>query len=172
MGARPRSAGGAVAALEALDAAGGVDELLLAGEERVAGAADLQPQLVFRRVLNAGTAARVQVEGVAHPKYDETNWWRSKDGKLAVFGSYLGLGYVALCASTAVMVVAHGWHASAGRWVTNEMGLISSVETLPVETDGFSSSAASALGSLGRTTDELVAAIARLRDLPRPASTA
>ena len=80
-------------------------------------------------------------------------------------------GYVALCASTALMVVAHGWHAAAGRWVTNEKGLIPGVATLPLETDGFSSSAASELGALGSTADELMAVIARLRDLPRPAST-
>jgi hypothetical protein len=52
-GAAGRSALGrrlAVAALEALDAAGGVDQLLLAREERVAGAADLEADFVLRGV--------------------------------------------------------------------------------------------------------------------------
>src|SRR5882724_8979564 len=46
-----------VAALEPLDAAGGVDELLLAGEEGMASAADLQPQLGLRRVGLEGVTA-------------------------------------------------------------------------------------------------------------------
>jgi hypothetical protein len=60
-GGRPRRASGArfggVAALEALHAAGGVDQLLLAGEERVAVVADLQPQLVLGRLRLEGVAA-------------------------------------------------------------------------------------------------------------------
>ena len=46
-----------VAPVEALDAAGGVDQLLLAGEERVAGAADLEPQLFLRRMRLEGVPA-------------------------------------------------------------------------------------------------------------------
>src|SRR5882757_3008179 len=47
-----------VAALEALDASGRVDQLLLAGEERMAGAADLQANLVLGRMRLEGVAAR------------------------------------------------------------------------------------------------------------------
>jgi hypothetical protein len=43
----PPSGSLAVAALEALDPTGSIDELLLAGEERVAVATDLEPQLLF-----------------------------------------------------------------------------------------------------------------------------
>src|SRR5690349_21707628 len=46
-----------VAALEALDASGGVDELLLAREERVALAADLQAHLVVGRARLEGVTA-------------------------------------------------------------------------------------------------------------------
>src|SRR5258707_12265770 len=47
-----------VAALEPLDASGRVDELLLAREERMAGAADLQANLVLGRMSFEGVAAR------------------------------------------------------------------------------------------------------------------
>ncbi|WP_344096596.1 nucleotidyltransferase domain-containing protein [Microbacterium deminutum] len=78
--------------------------------------------------------------------------------------------YVALCAATAMMLVAHGWHAAAGRWVTNEKGVIPNVAGLPIDTAGFSSAAASVLGALGTTTDELLTSVATLRALPRPAA--
>ena len=47
----------AVALVEAVNTSGGVDELLLAGEERVAGRADFKVQLVLAR--------RARLEGVA-----------------------------------------------------------------------------------------------------------
>ncbi|MBD7956707.1 nucleotidyltransferase domain-containing protein [Microbacterium sp. Sa4CUA7] len=78
------------------------------------------------------------------------------------------VGYVALCASTAAMLVAHGWHAAAGVWVTNEKGLLPGIARLPVATGDFSARAASALGALGTTPESLVAAIERVRALPRP----
>lgn len=78
------------------------------------------------------------------------------------------VGYVALCASTATMLLAHGWHAMAGQWVINEKGLIASVGRLPVDTRNFSSTAAALLGSLGSTGADLQAAITGLRGLPRP----
>lgn len=79
------------------------------------------------------------------------------------------VGYVALCASTATMLLAHGWHAAAGAWVVNEKGLVPGVARLPVATEGFSARAASALGSLGTTTESLVSAVEQVRALPRPA---
>jgi hypothetical protein len=82
------------------------------------------------------------------------------------------VAYVALCAATATMFAAHGWHAAAGRWVVNEKGLIPDVARLPIDTDGFSSSAAALLGALGATADELMETIAKLRALPRPVATA
>ena len=80
------------------------------------------------------------------------------------------VAYVALCAATAMMLVAQGWHAVAGRWVTNEKGLVPNVAGLPIDTHDFSSSAAALLGALGTTTVDMSAAIERLRELPRPAS--
>jgi hypothetical protein len=78
------------------------------------------------------------------------------------------VAYVALCASTAAMLLAHGWFAHAGRWVVNEKGLIPGVDLLPLDTGHFGETAAALLGSLGTTADELRGSIARLRDLPRP----
>ncbi|MCR2784539.1 MULTISPECIES: nucleotidyltransferase domain-containing protein [unclassified Microbacterium] len=77
-------------------------------------------------------------------------------------------GYVALCASTAAMLLAHGWHAAAGVWVTNEKGLIPNAARLALDSRGFSARAASVLGALGSTSDELQRSIAELRELPRP----
>jgi hypothetical protein len=56
----------AVTLLETLDSTGGVYELLLAREERVAGVADLQAQVLFGRVglerIAAGADGRHQVQ--------------------------------------------------------------------------------------------------------------
>lgn len=78
------------------------------------------------------------------------------------------VGYVGLCATTATMLTAHGWHAMAGQWVNNEKGLIPNVRRLPVDTGNFSDTAAGLLGSLGTTAAELHEAIEALRALPRP----
>lgn len=53
--------------------------------------------------------------------------------------------YVHLCCSTALMLCAHGWHAAAGVWVTNEKGLVPGVERLALDTGGFSAAARRAL---------------------------
>lgn len=78
------------------------------------------------------------------------------------------VAYVALCATTAVMFIAHGWYAAAGQWVTNEKGLVTGVDRLPLDTSGFSASAAGAMRRLGSSPEELRGAIAALRALPRP----
>ncbi|WP_052748697.1 nucleotidyltransferase domain-containing protein [Microbacterium sp. Ag1] len=78
--------------------------------------------------------------------------------------------YVALCGTTAAMLIAHAWHAAAGQWVTNEKGLVPNVARLPIDTAGFSAAAAAVLGSIGSAPEELLASIARLRGLPRPAT--
>src|SRR3954468_10602002 len=54
----PAAGLGRVPLLEALDASGGVDQLLLAGEERVAGGADLQAHLVLGGMGLEGVTAR------------------------------------------------------------------------------------------------------------------
>lgn len=78
--------------------------------------------------------------------------------------------YVALCGTTAAMLIAHAWHAAAGQWVTNEKGLVPNVARLPIDTAGFSAAAAAVLGSIGTAPEELLASIAQLRGLPRPAT--
>ncbi|NJI60002.1 nucleotidyltransferase domain-containing protein [Microbacterium oxydans] len=78
------------------------------------------------------------------------------------------VAYVSLCGTTTTMLTAHAWHASAGNWVTNEKGLVTNVARLRIDTGGFSAAAAKALGNLGASPGELLASIARLRELPRP----
>jgi hypothetical protein len=76
--------------------------------------------------------------------------------------------YVALCASTAVMLIAHAWHADAGVWVTNEKALVPGVARLSLDTGAFTDTALAVLGALGTSPDELTASISTLRGLPRP----
>lgn len=91
----------------------------------------------------------------------------------AVKGAKAGdVAYVSLCGTTTAMLTAHAWHAAAGNWVTNEKGLVPNVARLPIDSAGFSASAALALGNLGTTPEELLASITRLRELPRPAAPA
>ena len=91
----------------------------------------------------------------------------------AVKGAKAGdIAYVSLCGTTTAMLTAHAWHAAAGNWVTNEKGLVPNVARLPIDSAGFSASAALALGNLGTTPEELLASITRLRELPRPAAPA
>lgn len=89
----------------------------------------------------------------------------------AVKGAKAGdVAYVSLCGTTTTMLTAHAWHAVAGQWVTNEKGLVPNVARLTIDTGGFSVAAAEALGNLGTTPEELLASIARLRELPRPSA--
>ena len=67
--------------------------------------------------------------------------------------------YVSLALARALLLCAHALHADAGRWVTNEKGLVPAVATLPRAPAGFSRDAAQALGSLGATEESLAATI-------------
>jgi hypothetical protein len=78
------------------------------------------------------------------------------------------VAYVTLCLTTAAMFAAHGWHALAGDWVTNEKSLVPSVARLHVDARGFSDTVASILGSVGTTPPELHDSIAAMREAPRP----
>jgi predicted nucleotidyltransferase len=78
------------------------------------------------------------------------------------------VAYVTQCLGTAAMLIAHGWHALAGEWVTNEKGLVPRVARLAVDTHGFSDVVASALGGVGQGTVELQQSIAAMRAAPRP----
>lgn len=80
--------------------------------------------------------------------------------------------YVSLALARAVLLCAHALHADAGRWVTNEKGLVPAVASLPGAPPGFSRDAALAVGSLGATEDSLTAAVesvTRLVDATRAA---
>ncbi|WP_234417533.1 nucleotidyltransferase domain-containing protein [Miniimonas sp. S16] len=78
------------------------------------------------------------------------------------------VAYVALCTSTAAMLVAHAWHAVAGSWVTNEKALVPGTARLPVATGGFAARVAAAIGALGTTPTDLQRAIDAVRAAPRP----
>jgi hypothetical protein len=81
----------------------------------------------------------------------------------------LDVAYVTLCLTTAAMLTAHGWHALAGRWVTNEKALVPGVARLPVDAHGFSDLVAAILGSVGSSNPaELHDSIAAMRAAPRP----
>ena len=79
--------------------------------------------------------------------------------------------YVALCATHAIMLVAHAWHAVAGEWAINEKGLVLNVDTLDIDSHGFSDYATNALASLGSEPAELTAALLQLKNVPRPSLT-
>nr|WP_269779079.1 nucleotidyltransferase domain-containing protein [Propioniciclava soli] len=70
--------------------------------------------------------------------------------------------YVVLCCSTALMFCAHGWHAAAGSWPTNEKGLVVDVARLALDTHDFSVRADHAMrwvgsddGALGMVIDRV-----------------
>ncbi len=48
---------------------------------------------ILRRVL-AGEAGRVYLHPLPSRRYDQTNWWRTREGVNALVTAYLGLGYV------------------------------------------------------------------------------
>lgn len=77
----------------------------------------------------------------------------------------LDVGYVALCCSSALMLCAHAWHASAGSWVTNEKGAIVDVQRLPVESHDFTPRAADALSRLGTDTEQLVGVVDAVNEI-------
>ncbi|GAA1975856.1 nucleotidyltransferase domain-containing protein [Microbacterium pumilum] len=78
------------------------------------------------------------------------------------------VGYVTLCTTHAVMLLAHGWHAAAGQWVVNEKGLIPAVSRLSIDTHDFSKRAATLLGAIGATRAQMRQSIDQARQLPRP----
>ncbi len=42
-------------------------------------------------------AARVRLEALARPEYDETNWWSRKEGLLDVCNGWMGYSHILLC---------------------------------------------------------------------------
>lgn len=58
------------------------------------GARDLQYRL--RAVLPRAAWERIHLRTLPHRWYDESNWWRRKEGALSLYHEYLRLGYDAL----------------------------------------------------------------------------
>jgi hypothetical protein len=56
-----------------------------------------QVRHVFTKVLPPDIARRLHFMSVPQPSYDETNWWRHKQGMLDLFTAYVRLGYVWIC---------------------------------------------------------------------------
>ncbi len=48
---------------------------------------------IYSKVLDRDQASRVRLKPLRDRRYDEFNWWHSKQGVLAVFNSYVGLAY-------------------------------------------------------------------------------
>ncbi|MBL8794545.1 MAG: hypothetical protein JNM56_11620 [Planctomycetia bacterium] len=55
---------------------------------------------ILDQTMPPEVAARVQLWAIAHPWYDEANWWQRKEGVLDLFNGYIGLGYTWLCGDT------------------------------------------------------------------------
>lgn len=79
--------------------------------------------------------------------------------------------HVSLCCAHAVLICAHGLHADARSWVTNEKGLVPGVDRLQIMTGTFHKDVATVLGNLGSTASELHRAVDRLHEVLRPALT-
>lgn len=67
--------------------------------------------------------------------------------------------YVLLCCTSALMMCGHAWHAAAGRWPTNEKGLLPGVAALDIDSHDFTARAADALTIPTRTRRHLQGAV-------------
>jgi hypothetical protein len=63
--------------------------------------------------------------------------------------------FVAGCLFRVVLLCAHALHGSAGRWLINEKGAVTSAGQLPISPPNFSHRAHNILGHLGTTTADL-----------------
>lgn len=50
-------------------------------------------RFIYHAVLKPEAAARVHVQGVPNGRYDETNWWQLKEGKLNLFNACVVLAH-------------------------------------------------------------------------------
>lgn len=78
------------------------------------------------------------------------------------------VAYVTLCLTNAAMLLAHGGHALAGEWVTNEKGLVTRVAQLPIDSRGFGDSVSTVVERVGSNPADLHDSIARMRAVSRP----
>lgn len=72
------------------------------------------------------------------------------------------IAYVMLCCSTALMLCAHAWHATAGNWPTNEKGVVVDVALLDLDTGDFATNARRALALAGADQDDLMLMLDRV----------
>jgi hypothetical protein len=50
-------------------------------------------KLLCDRTADAGVVERIHFVPLSHRRFDETNWWRSKEGTVALVNAYFILGY-------------------------------------------------------------------------------
>ena len=73
------------------------------------------------------------------------------------------VAFVSLCLSTAAMLVAHGFHAVAGEWVTHEKGLVPGVARLGLDDGGFADEMTALLADVGAGEDALARTVGAAR---------
>jgi len=61
-------------------------------------------RMTIDRVLPADLVGNVTVQGIPSQSYDETNWWRSRQGWKAVFYNYINFAYDWICGEDAEVV--------------------------------------------------------------------
>ncbi|MDF1487015.1 nucleotidyltransferase domain-containing protein [Tessaracoccus caeni] len=135
-----------------------------------AGEVALSIPLVDDEAVHARLAASITPYPEALSRALVNNLWQVDfhlDGAAKAAGAG-DTAYVCLCITNAVMLLAHSWHAVCGAWAINEKGLLPGVSRLRDAPASFSSDAAAILAETGSTPEELYAAIARTRALPRP----
>lgn len=52
--------------------------------------------LIFDRTITPSNRSRLAIEAVADPRFDETNWWRSRSGIKSYFHNVFRVGYARL----------------------------------------------------------------------------
>lgn len=49
---------------------------------------------IMHKVLNQDSCARIHIQALPNPYYDESNWWRTKEGTMDLVNGLLSFGYV------------------------------------------------------------------------------
>lgn len=75
------------------------------------------------------------------------------------------LAFITISCSSALLICAHAWYASAGVWALNEKGLLPGLERLPVDTQGFAAAARRSLAALDDTPEGMASTISQTQDL-------
>lgn len=77
--------------------------------------------------------------------------------------SRMDAGYVAACLFRAIGLCAHALHARDGVWVTNEKGLVASVDSLPIAPAAFAERVEQIFATVARDPSTALAAADDLR---------